>query len=408
MGCVFSEVATWITEGNPKLLDYRHRRKQEIQRKSKSRSSEDCFHYRSEVLETVAQMHTGIMQNSRRNDFITPSVIQELVKGMIRPDPDSRASAKFFLETSANILKEAEVNLKRAIPDSPAPNPDHTVSDTSIDVRRPRLPPNLPPDRGYQVPAIPSDVGKNAPRPLQVAELHNTPPRSVRQDINPLQQGRVREYSEQKGGDLFGMHSDDFTAQNDEPYAHRPSHRIGSHPATSSVQSQQRIRSLTSTAGIAGLFPNNRPRGDLVDTYDSTNASFLPQRPRDYRTMNNDLSASRPESNDELSGFFNSQHADLANGNHTSFQNHQPTVPDTHDPSAVEPPSSQHQPPRPTMSVEEGLKIKKAKRWSHVKYPGEDIFHTTDDILKKRDHVRESRMCYLSSKLIIGLGFSHR
>ncbi|KAL8881305.1 MAG: hypothetical protein Q9198_001470 [Flavoplaca austrocitrina] len=38
------------------------------------------------------------------------------------------------------------------------------------------------------------------------------------------------------------------------------------------------------------------------------------------------------------------------------------------------------------MSVAEGLRIQKEREWKFIKYPGEDTFHTSDDILKKRDH----------------------
>ena len=399
MGCVFSEVATWISEGMPKLLEYRRQRKLEILEKSKV--SEDCFHYGWEVLETVAQFHSQIMENGRTNDYITPSVIRRLVEGMIRPDPALRGQAPYHLESSASILKEARDNLKRALPRSPAPNPDHTVSDTHVDVRKPRLPPNLPPGQEHQEPTRPSGLGKKVPRPLQAAELHNSPPRSIRQDLNRLQQGppvrNLGDYGNQQGGEPFGMHSDYFAAQNEETYAYRPSQRIVSHPAASRVQSQQNARSFTSTAGISSVFPNNRPLGASVDAYDATDTSILPQRPRDYRATNNDLSAPRAELNDELSEFANSERAHLANSIHTSFHDHPLTVSDTHISSPVGRQSGPHRRPHPTMSVAEGLKIKKAKRSSRAQYPGEDAFHTTDDILKKRDHVRESIIYSLSS-----------
>ena len=411
MGCIFSEVATWISEGKPKLLEYRRRRKQEILEKSKT-VSEDCFHYLSKVLETVTQIHIEIRENGRTNDYITPSVIRELVNGMIRPNPSSRASAQYLVESSVNILKEAEVKPKRALPDSPAPNPGHTSSDSDINITTRRLPPNLPPGRGHQIPARSSDVWENASRSLQSAELHEAPPISVWQGFNPLQQGHAvqnfGELGDQQGREPFEVHSDISTAQKENPSAYRPSQRIVSHPAASSVQSQQHVRSSTSTAGVTGRYPNSRPLGALVDTYDTTNAMFLPQRPRDYGATNNDLSASRAESNDESSEFANPKRADPANSNHTSFQDHQPTISGTHTGSPVGRQPVPHQRPHPTMSVEQGLKIKKAKRSNRIDYPGEDDFRTTDDILKKRDHVRESNMCYLSSKLTISLGFPHR
>ena len=395
MGCVLSEVATWISMGKPKLREYRRRRKQEILEKSKT-DGQDCFHYLSEVLETVAQIHIEIMESRRWNDHITPSVIRQLVNGMIRPDPQSRGTAKYHLETSASILKEAKVNLKRSLP-----NPDHTVSDSHLDVRSLRLPPNLPPGRGHQVPARLSNVGKNIARPLQAAEFQISPPEATPQDLNSLQQVRsVRNpggYDDQQGGEPTGLQSDYFTAQNEDPCAYRPSQRIASHPAASSVQNQQHTRSFTSMAEMARPLPNRRPSSAEVNTYDATGTPFLPQRPRDYRVTINDSSVSRGEPNDGLVEFPDSGRVDLANSNQTSFQNHQPTAPDTHTSSPAGRQSASHRPPPPKMSVAQGLKIKKAKRSSNAKYPGEDIFHTTDDILKKRDHVRDSIMFYLSS-----------
>lgn len=404
MGCVFSEVATWISEGKFKLFEYRRRRKQEILEKSSQTASEDCFHYRSEALETVAQIHTEIMETSRMNDYITPNVIRKLVNGMIRPNPHSRGPAQYHHETSVEILREAKVELKRTLP--------HTVSDPFVDVRMPRQPPNFPPGRGQQVPARRFDIGDNVPPPLQTAELHNSPSRPVGQDRNRLQQGRavrsLEEHGDQQGGESFGVHSEYFPAQTEEPRTHGPSKRIVSHPAASSVQSQQYARSFTSTAGIAGPFPNSRPLGALADGSDATDTSILPQRPRDSRAINNDLLNSRVELNGETSDFASSERADLASRNHTFSQAYQPTASDTYTQSSVGQQSAPHQRPHPKMSVEEGLRIKKAKRSNSVMYPGEEDFHTSDDILKKRDHVRELTVCYLSGKLTISLGFPHR
>ena len=181
-----------------------------------------------------------------------------------------------------------------------------------------------------------------------------------------------------------------------------PSQRIVSHPAVSSVQSQQHTRSSTSTAGIAGHF------GALADAYDSTDASFLPQRPRESRATNNGLLASRVELNDEMSDFASSERAVVANHNHTLFQDHQPTISNTQTQFPVGQQSAPDQRPRPTMSVKEGLHIKKAKRSSRVAYPGEEEISHQDDILKKRDHVREIRTNHLSSTLTKSLGFPHR
>ncbi|KAL8769016.1 MAG: hypothetical protein Q9209_004933 [Squamulea sp. 1 TL-2023] len=147
-GCVLSEVATWITEGIEKLLEYRRRRQEEIFKRSKgSITDEERFHYVSEVLDAVKGIHVEIRDNSRRNDLITPWVIERLVNGMVRPDPNHRATARVFLETSKEILSEAEWQLKQAMPNGPAPYPGHTVWDMTVDVRKRRAPPLSPPDQ---------------------------------------------------------------------------------------------------------------------------------------------------------------------------------------------------------------------------------------------------------------------
>ncbi|KAL8769017.1 MAG: hypothetical protein Q9209_004934 [Squamulea sp. 1 TL-2023] len=61
-----------------------------------------------------------------------------------------------------------------------------------------------------------------------------------------------------------------------------------------------------------------------------------------------------------------------------------PKSPPPESPSVVVKPARRQY---PRMSVTEGLDIKKGKKRENVKYPGEDMFHTSDEILKKRDHV---------------------
>lgn len=131
IGCILSEVATWITEGMPKVLEYRRRRAMEVH--SKISRNEELFFHNYKVLEAVKQMHEEIKQNSRPTDRITDAVIQRLVKAMMIIDHHARAPATHFLDQSRQILDEAR------------PAPGHTVSDEVIGTSRPRLPPNLPP-----------------------------------------------------------------------------------------------------------------------------------------------------------------------------------------------------------------------------------------------------------------------
>ncbi|KAL9635650.1 MAG: hypothetical protein Q9204_002555 [Flavoplaca sp. TL-2023a] len=136
MGCVYSEVATWVTEGSAKLLEYRCRRQKEIAKKlGVARLEEDRFHHGWKILETVDEIHDEIKRNSRRCDLITPYVIERLVKGMVQPDPQNRGAAQFLLETSSEILEDAKRKREEAVPSGSAPNPDRTISDSGINAR---------------------------------------------------------------------------------------------------------------------------------------------------------------------------------------------------------------------------------------------------------------------------------
>lgn len=132
IGCIISEVATWITEGMPKVLEYRRRRAMEVHRKAAT--NEELFFHDYKVLEAVDQIHEEIKRNSHPTDHITDAVIQRLVKGMMITDHQARAPAKHFLDRSRQILDEA-----RPLPAR------HTVSEGMIDTSRPRFPPSMPP-----------------------------------------------------------------------------------------------------------------------------------------------------------------------------------------------------------------------------------------------------------------------
>lgn len=153
IGCILSEVATWITEGVPKVLEYRRRRALEVH--GKSARHEELFFHDYKVLEAVKQMHEEIKQNSRSTDRITDAVIQRLVKAMMITDHHARAPAKHFLDQSRQILDEAR------------PAPGHTVSDEVMGTSRPpRLPPVLPPGF-HQVPQLPLDSNFYPARPVR-------------------------------------------------------------------------------------------------------------------------------------------------------------------------------------------------------------------------------------------------
>ena len=293
MGCVLSEVAIWVTGGIPKLLEYRRRRQKEIAKKlGVASSQEDRFHYGLKVLQTVNDCYDDIACNSRRCDLITPSVIEKIVKAMVRPHPESRGAALFLLETSKEILKDAKGKGKESMPSGPAPNPNHTISDSGIQVRRPRLPPNLPPDQNLvSKPQSIVETGSSGPDPEQATVL--------------------------QGPSI-------------------------THGQASSHGGQRR----------SAAKPNeerSRPRNQEGRADDDLRAPGVKSRTRILpHTLNG---RSKPW---------------IAGG----------PKPD---------PKSRH----PTMLVSEGLSIKKEKKYRFAKYPGEDAFHASDEILQKRDHVQD-------------------
>ncbi|KAL8938633.1 MAG: hypothetical protein Q9211_003117 [Gyalolechia sp. 1 TL-2023] len=138
MGCILSEVATWVTEGMPKVLEYRRRRATEVH--SKAATNEELFFHDYKVLDTVNQIHEEIKRNSRPADRITDAIIQRLVKGMMITDHQARASSKHFLDRSRQILDEAR------------PAWSQSVADGAIDTNRIRLPPRMPPGHKQMVP----------------------------------------------------------------------------------------------------------------------------------------------------------------------------------------------------------------------------------------------------------------
>ncbi|KAL9027582.1 MAG: hypothetical protein Q9196_003915 [Gyalolechia fulgens] len=136
MGCILSEVATWVTEGMPKVEEYRRRRAEEVH--SKAATNEELFFHDYKVLDAVNQIHEEIKRNRRRADRITDAVIQTLVKGMMIIRHDSRMSVKHSLDRSGQILDEAR--------------PTSGQEDGAIHTDQKRYPPCMPPGREQMAP----------------------------------------------------------------------------------------------------------------------------------------------------------------------------------------------------------------------------------------------------------------
>ena len=364
MGCVLSEVATWITEGNTKLSVYRCRRRTEITKKSKgSLTNDDRFHHHWEVLDSVKEIHAEIKNNSRIYDFITPYVIERLVDRMVRPEPSHRRAAPYFLETSNHILNDASGRLKQAMPSGPAPHPDHTKSDTVVDVRKRRAPPSLPPDQVFASPGHSSSIPEQA--------ITSRSPSAYQAQVESYrwQQGFAPELDAEESrrenqGAYDGSPFDDLKAQHEESKTSHIPRRVLSQRTPSRVQNQNdrrtsypRLTSVPFRHLGNSLIPAGQ--GSSSTCQDPTKSQDDIEQVISDRLAENRLTAAHV----------------LPVAPNDASQSPLPTVP--------KPAQSQH----PWMSVTEGLKIKREKQWTHAKYPGEDIIHTMDEILKKRDHV---------------------
>ncbi|KAL8908992.1 MAG: hypothetical protein Q9171_005222 [Xanthocarpia ochracea] len=358
MGCVLSEVATWISEGNTKLSVYRARRQKEITKKSKgSLTNDDRFHYHCEVLDSVKEIHAEIKNNSRTYDFITPCVIERLVDGMVRPEPDHRAAAQYLLGTSNLILSDASDQLKKAMPSGP----DHTISDTAVDVRKRRAPPSLPPDQVF------ASSGHSSSIPEQ--EIMSRSPSAHHAQLGSYrrQQGFAPELDaeesrreNQRAHD--GSPFDDLKAQHEDSKTSHIPQRVLSQRTPSRVQNQHDRR--TSYPQPTSV-PFRRLGNSLIPAGEGSSSTY--QNPTksqdDIEHIVSDGFAKSPST---------AAHTLPVAPNHAS-KSPLPTVP--------KPVQNQY----PWMTVNEGLKIKREKQRTHAKYPGEDMI--PDEILKKRDHV---------------------
>ena len=104
LGCIFSEVATWVVSGQNGLLEYRHQRRRDLQRIFGSDAGH-AFHDGSRVLAAVVDNHIRLKQNRPIDDHLTPDVI-ELINDMIA-ESDQRLTSKHAYQRSMQIIRNA-------------------------------------------------------------------------------------------------------------------------------------------------------------------------------------------------------------------------------------------------------------------------------------------------------------
>ena len=382
VGCVLSEVVTWVTEGSTKLQEYRRRRQQEVA--TKSNISEDRFHYNWQVLNTVKELHEDTVQNKRANDHVTSAVVQKLIEGMIVPDPRYRGAAQYFLEQSNTILEMAHTKLNR-------------ISDNILHPRVKRMPPNLPAVHQTQFHSgfgeTESDASslEQAPRPQHIfTQLQK---RNNRTSMPQGSRGQelLQHSTRHNEGDVEAIPFGNAESRYQQPNVFtRRTDRILSYPSTGSKTSEHHGYASVSKAAVAGPIPQFSFSGVATNGHSDMRSSLMGLRPRELRESPPAFEAPparRISSEDHFRSPHDGSSEPLEQSSHASS----PSVPALRD-SDVRPlshykrvPSDQ---PLPYMVVSKGLAIKRDRdRGKNVKYPDHHDFQIMDAILRKRDHV---------------------
>lgn len=137
LGCVFSEVATWVVHGREGLEAYRQMRDNETNQLDNFRDGR-AFHDGENVLQCVGKMHHKVLQNMRLSDHVTGPVVKHMISEML-VEVDGRPSAKQLWSKSHRILKAADAELKST-------EREPTEHDEQPESKVPPVtPPDLPP-----------------------------------------------------------------------------------------------------------------------------------------------------------------------------------------------------------------------------------------------------------------------
>ena len=391
LGCIFSEVGTWVTEGHGKLLEYRRRRKME------SGTTEDLFHWDNRVLQTVKQTHEDILENSRRNDHITSAVVQQMIPGMMEMKYDSRDSAKVLHTRSTRILEQASSKLGELHEERSKPHPSQTVSDSSVEMSGRRLPPHLPPGRHSQRTLSPEHQ-ENLPASTPSSQAqpptdlyHQGPPFMPAQGLFPRKPRQLNAQYSQYDARANAQEHDISQAEESDPLPSVPEHNPAYPRRSNTQRPSNRPTSMNASMPADYMYRSSTVVANVDDQNDNPPA-IVPFRHRENKSISH-------RQGDRVS----SMHAEASqNMTHNSPGSHRdsnlfvrdatasPTTPK--EPHPRSPPnrhSPQNNPERPKMLLEHGLMVKKAiDGGKHLKYLEEDKFEMMNEVLKKRDHVR--------------------
>ncbi|KAK7928085.1 hypothetical protein PG985_005083 [Apiospora marii] len=107
MGCVFSEMASWMVGGPPERMRYRLLRKEKTTKELEDAGYSACFHDGEAPLPLVKDYHsTTLLQSYRIGDSKSFQIGQMVFKHMLLKDPDSRMTARQLCSRVASLDEE--------------------------------------------------------------------------------------------------------------------------------------------------------------------------------------------------------------------------------------------------------------------------------------------------------------
>ena len=413
MGCIFSEVATWVTGSYPKLLEYRRRRSLEVG--EKEGTEEERFHARGQLLETAEQIHNEIFDNSRKNDHVTPLVVGKLVDGMVLIDPRARGTAWSLYDLSRRIYGEARKKMEGPPRRVSGAILNHTNAGTALEVRRPRLPPNLPPSHGSRIPmgSFNAENSESYSEQMHNFQYASAPSRQQTIDGSPPQrlvpQMSIRSTMRHDDMNREANYHAHVAAQVQEPYLSSPRpEQIPHYLSSPSTPSHQREKIFRNTEEMVTSSPQiNRPR-TIPGPNGHTRHSNLPRRPQENWVPPPEQPVYSQSRTQDVIEVIDYRDSDTSLQDLNVSPESQPTAHDS-DVTAESPSHpkwASHQRPHPQMSVDQGLSVKRSKdKGRFAKYPGEDLVYSMDAILRYRDHVCLLLASPREALIIVGLSY---
>ena len=119
LGCVLSEVATWVVCNWKNVLEYRNQRRDETERTGRFRSGDYCFHDGQDgLLKCVDHNHDElVVRYVKAHDYVTEHVLKLVQDAMLKPSfNNGRRSALWLYGEADTKLKMVKGELMKPAP----------------------------------------------------------------------------------------------------------------------------------------------------------------------------------------------------------------------------------------------------------------------------------------------------